>query len=91
MLGLRYFTMLCNDAEYKNMDQGESLGQLYGVQNWIKIYYKQSRWAYSSSTTSILNCYTLSVAPLIVDDNLKKSAVPFVTVLNYDHSGNLQL
>jgi len=21
MLGLRYFTMLCNDAEYKNMDQ----------------------------------------------------------------------
>ncbi len=33
MLGLRYFTMLCNDAEYKNMDQGESLGQLYGVQN----------------------------------------------------------
>ncbi len=24
MLGLRYFTMLCNDAEYKNMDQDES-------------------------------------------------------------------
>jgi hypothetical protein len=33
MLGLRYFTMLCNDVEYKNMDQGESLGQLYDVQN----------------------------------------------------------
>jgi hypothetical protein len=33
MLGLRYFTMLCNDAAYKNMDQGESLGQLYNVQN----------------------------------------------------------
>ncbi len=35
--------MLCNDAEYKNMDQDESLGQLYDVQNWIKIYYKQTR------------------------------------------------
>ena len=22
-LGLRYFTMLCNDAEYKNMDQDD--------------------------------------------------------------------
>jgi len=35
--------MLCKDAEYKNMDQGESLGQLYDVQNWIKILYKQTR------------------------------------------------
>jgi hypothetical protein len=51
MLGLRYFTILCNDAEYKNMDQGESQGQLYDVQNWIKIYYKQPGWAYSFSTT----------------------------------------
>ena len=51
MLGFKYFTMLCNDAEYKNMDQGESLDQLYDVQNWIKIYYKQPGWAYSSSTT----------------------------------------
>jgi len=33
MLDLRYFTMLCKDAEYKNMDQGKSLGQLYNVQN----------------------------------------------------------
>ncbi len=30
---LRYFIMLCKDAEYKNMDQGESLGQSYNVQN----------------------------------------------------------
>ncbi len=43
MLGLSYFTMLCNDAEYKNMDQDESLGQLYDVQIWIKIFYKQTR------------------------------------------------
>jgi hypothetical protein len=35
--------MLFNDAEYKNMDQDESLGQLYDVQNWIKIFYKQIR------------------------------------------------
>jgi hypothetical protein len=47
---LRYFTMLCNDAEYKNMDQDESLGQLYDEQNWIKIYYKQSGWTYSFPT-----------------------------------------
>ncbi len=33
MLGLRYFTMLCNDAEHKNMDQDKSLGQLNDVQN----------------------------------------------------------
>jgi len=33
MLGLRYFTMLCKDAEYKIMDQNGSLGQLFDVQN----------------------------------------------------------
>ncbi len=32
LLGLRYFTMLCRDAEYKNMDK-ESLSQLYNMQN----------------------------------------------------------
>ena len=53
MVGLRCFTMLCSNAEYKNMDQGKSLGQLHDVQNWIKIYYKQSGWAYSFSTTTI--------------------------------------
>ncbi len=56
MLGLRYFTMLRNDAVYKNMDQDESLGQLYNVQIQIKIFYKQSGWVYSFSTTmSIFN------------------------------------
>ncbi len=40
MLGLRYCTMICKNAEYKNMDQGESQGQLYDVQNEIKILYK---------------------------------------------------
>ncbi len=40
MLGLRYFTMLCNYAEYKRMDQDRSLGQLYDVQNEINILYK---------------------------------------------------
>ena len=40
MLGLRYFTMLCNNAEYKKMDQDVSLGQLYDVQNEINILYK---------------------------------------------------
>jgi len=49
MLGLRHFNMLCNDAEYKNMDQDKS--QLYDVQIRIKIFYKQSGWAYSFSTT----------------------------------------
>ncbi len=53
MLGLRYFTMLCNDAEYKNMDQDESLSQLYDVNIWKKIFHKQSGWAYSFSTTVI--------------------------------------
>ena len=54
MLGLRYFTMLCNDAEYKNMDQDEILGQLYDVQIWIKVFYKQSGWAYSFSMTQLM-------------------------------------
>jgi hypothetical protein len=40
MLGLRYFTMLYNNAEYKKMDQDTSLGQLYDVQNEINILYK---------------------------------------------------
>jgi hypothetical protein len=31
--------MLCKDAEYKNMDQDVSQGQLYDVQNEIKILY----------------------------------------------------
>ncbi len=43
--------MLCNDAEYKNMDQDESLGQLYDVQILIKIFYKQSGLAYSFPMT----------------------------------------
>jgi len=51
MLGLRYFTMMCNDAEYKNMDQDEGLGQLYDVQIQMKLFYKQSGWAYSCSIT----------------------------------------
>jgi hypothetical protein len=32
--------MLCNNAEYKKMGQDLSLGQLYNVQNKIKIYAK---------------------------------------------------
>jgi len=44
---------LCNDAEYKNMDQDENQGQLYDVHIWIKIIYKQSGWAYSFSTTKL--------------------------------------
>jgi hypothetical protein len=40
MLGLRYFTMLCNNAEYKKMDHDTSFGQLYNVQNEINILYK---------------------------------------------------
>ncbi len=32
--------MLCKDAEYKNMDQDVSQGQLYDVQNEIKILCK---------------------------------------------------
>jgi hypothetical protein len=37
MLGSRYFTMLCNYAEYKRMSQDLSLGQLYDVHSEIKI------------------------------------------------------
>jgi hypothetical protein len=51
MLGLRYYIMLCNNIEYKNMGQDGSLGQLYDVQIEIKIFYKQPGWAYSFSTT----------------------------------------
>jgi hypothetical protein len=40
MLGLRYFTMLCNNAEYKKIDQVVSRGQLYSVQNEINILCK---------------------------------------------------
>ncbi len=40
MLGLRYFIMLFNNAEYKKMSQDLSLGKLYDVQNEIKIYTK---------------------------------------------------
>jgi hypothetical protein len=58
MLGLRYFIMLCKDTEYKNMDQDGSLGQLYNVQNWIKILYKQPVWAYSFPTTLLRLFYS---------------------------------
>ncbi len=40
MLGLRYFAVLCNNAEYKKMDQDMSLGQLYNVQNETNILFK---------------------------------------------------
>ncbi len=40
MLGLRYYTKLCNNAGYKKMNQDMSRGQLYDVQNKIKIIYK---------------------------------------------------
>jgi hypothetical protein len=40
MLGLRYFIMLCKNAEYKKMDQDMTQGQLYDVQNKINILYK---------------------------------------------------
>ncbi len=39
MLGLRYCTMLCKDAEYESMDWDVNSGQLYNVQNEIKILY----------------------------------------------------
>jgi hypothetical protein len=47
--------MSCNDAEHKNMEQDESLGQLYNVHIRIMIFYKQSGWAYSFSTTLVPN------------------------------------
>jgi hypothetical protein len=40
MLGLRYFIMLCNNAEYKKMGIDVSRGQLYNVQSEINIVYK---------------------------------------------------
>jgi hypothetical protein len=40
MLGLRYCTMLCKNAEHKKMDIDVSQDQLYNVQNEIKILYK---------------------------------------------------
>jgi len=46
MLGLRYFNMLCNNAEYKKMDQDKGQGQLYDVQIQIEIFYNQSGWTY---------------------------------------------
>ncbi len=76
MLGLRYFTMLCNDAEYKNMDQDESLGQLNDVQIQLKIFYKQSGRAYSFSTTIYLTnprktwssyCFLFLIALMLSD------------------------
>ncbi len=39
-VSLRYFTLLCNNAEYKKMGQDLSLGQLYNVHNEIEIYTK---------------------------------------------------
>ncbi len=32
--------MRCDNAEYKKLDQDTSLGQLYKIQNEIKILYK---------------------------------------------------
>jgi hypothetical protein len=49
---LRYFIMLCNNVEYKNVGRDESLGQLYDGQIEIKIFYKQPGWAYSFSMTN---------------------------------------
>ncbi len=37
MFRLRYFTIVCNNNEYKIMGEGASLGQLYDVHNEIKI------------------------------------------------------
>jgi hypothetical protein len=60
MLGLRYCTMLCKDAEYKNMNQDTSLGQLYDVQNKIKILYK----AKVGPTHFLLHTHSLSLAAI---------------------------
>jgi hypothetical protein len=41
MLELRYFAIQCNTAEYKKINPDMSLlGQLYKIQNEIKILYK---------------------------------------------------
>ncbi len=37
MFVLRYFTIVCNTSEYKMMSQDPSQGQLYDVQDKIKI------------------------------------------------------
>ncbi len=55
--------MLCKDAEYKNVDQDESLGQLYDVQNQIKIHYKQPGWACSFSTALVISLGVAYVYP----------------------------
>jgi hypothetical protein len=34
---LSYFTILCNTSEYKKMGEGTSPGQLYDVQNEVKV------------------------------------------------------
>jgi hypothetical protein len=49
---LSYFTILCNNDEYKRMGQDLSLGQLYNVQNKIKIS-TVTGWAYSFISTMI--------------------------------------
>jgi hypothetical protein len=51
MLGLRYFTMLCSNAEYKKMGQDVSLGQLYDVQSENKYPIQSTGWAHSLITT----------------------------------------
>ncbi len=56
--------MLCKDAEYKNMDQDDSLGQLYDVHNRKKILYKQPGWAYSFPTTLV--CLIALVISILV-------------------------
>jgi hypothetical protein len=44
MLELKYFTTRCNNAEYKKIQQDTSLGQLYEIQNEMKILYKAKVW-----------------------------------------------
>jgi hypothetical protein len=57
MLGLKYFTMLCNNDEYKKINQGMSLGQLYDVQNEINILYKAG-WGKNPTGFSTIFCTT---------------------------------
>jgi len=57
MLGLRYFTTVCNDNEHKVMGQGSSLGQLYNVQNENKDISKSTGWANRLITTVITRSY----------------------------------
>jgi hypothetical protein len=52
MLYLRYFTMLCNNDEYKMMDQDMSIGQLYDLRNEINILISTG-WAYSFIMTQL--------------------------------------